>query len=76
MTTTRTDRQFLSARQRVVILTFATIEDAEEWDWQGQPVEVGGWVQAEVVELADTPGGDSDHETTRHERDTETEQTR
>lgn len=30
---------FTSARQRLVVLTFATIEAADAWDRAGQPVD-------------------------------------
>jgi hypothetical protein len=38
----RRGRCFTSTRQRVIVLTFATVADADEWDRNGQPIEVPG----------------------------------
>lgn len=38
-----------STRQRVVVITFASIEQAEEWDRQGRRVEVPGSLDAHPV---------------------------
>lgn len=38
-----------STRQRVVVITFASIEQAEEWDRQGRRVEVPGSLDAHAV---------------------------
>jgi hypothetical protein len=37
----RQDRMWWAARQRIVILTFDTTEEAEAWDNAGQPIELG-----------------------------------
>jgi hypothetical protein len=48
----KTDRVFTSTRQRTVVLTFATAEDAERWD-AGKTWIVSGWSADGAVAISE-----------------------
>lgn len=51
-----TGQQYVSARQRVVVLTFLTVDDAERWDTYGQPVSVP--ILGTRIDVAEVPPTD------------------
>lgn len=48
----KTDRPYTSTRQRLVVLTFATPEDAERWDADKTWI-VSGWTPEAVVTVTE-----------------------